>query len=162
MSVPGPSYELRELKKVFAEGTVAVDGISLTVGAGEQIAVIGPSGAGKTTLFRLLNLTLRPTSGSLSIGGVDVAGLSDQALRRQRQRIGTIYQQQNLVGRLRVVHNVLAGNLGRWSRSAFRSNSTRAPMSYRAGSSSAWPWPASWSKIRPSFWRTSPCPRWTR
>src|SRR6266851_567313 len=115
MSVPGPTYELRELKKVFADGTVAVDGISLTVGPGEQIAVIGPSGAGKTTLFRLLNLTLRPTSGSLGIAGLDMAGLSDQALRRQRQRIGTIYQQHNLVGRLRVVHNVLAGNLGRWS-----------------------------------------------
>lgn len=115
MSGPGPAYELRELKKVFADGTVAVDGISLTVGAGEQIAVIGPSGAGKTTLFRLLNLTLRPTSGSLGIAGVNVAGLSDQALRRQRQRIGTIYQMHNLVGRLRVVHNVLAGNLGRWS-----------------------------------------------
>src|SRR5229473_2652077 len=115
MSVPGLSYELRELKKVFVDGTVAVDGISLTVGAGEQIAVIGPSGAGKTTLFRVLNLTLRPTSGALSIGGVDVAGLSDQALRRQRRRIGTIYQMHNLVGRLRVVHNVLAGNLGHWS-----------------------------------------------
>src|SRR5712692_9378205 len=100
-------YDLRELRKVFPDGTVAVDGISLTVGPGEQIAVIGPSGAGKTTLFRLLNLTLRPTSGSLSIAGVNVAGLSDQALRRQRQRIGTIYQQHNLVGRLRVVHNVL-------------------------------------------------------
>jgi len=110
-----PAYELRELRKVFADGTVAVDRISLTVGTGEQIAVIGPSGAGKTTLFRLLNLTLRPTSGSLRIAGVDAGGLSDQALRRERQRIGTIYQQQNLVGRLRVVHNVLAGNLGRWS-----------------------------------------------
>jgi len=115
MSDAHPAYELRELRKVFADGHRAVDGISLTVGAGEQIAVLGPSGAGKTTLFRLLNLTLRPTSGSLSIDGVDVAGLSEQALRRQRQRIGTIYQQQNLVGRLRVVHNVLAGNLGRWS-----------------------------------------------
>src|SRR5260370_2029589 len=115
MSVAGPPCELRERRKVFAGGTVAVDGISLTVGAGEQIAVIGPSGAGKTLLFRLLNLTLRPTSGSLGIAGVDVAGLSDQALRRQRPRIGTIYQQQNLVGRVRGVHNVLAGNLGRWS-----------------------------------------------
>jgi len=108
-------YELRELRKVFPDGTVAVEGISLTVGPGEQVAVIGPSGAGKTTLFRILNLTLRPTSGSFSIGGVDVAGLSDDEMRRQRRRIGTIYQQHNLVGRLRVVHNVLAGNLGRWS-----------------------------------------------
>ncbi len=108
-------YELREIRKIFPDGTVAVDGISLTVGPGEQAAVIGPSGAGKTTLFRMLNLTLRPTSGSLSIAGVDVSRFSDDELRAQRRRIGTIYQQQNLVGRLRVVHNVLAGNLGRWS-----------------------------------------------
>src|SRR5712692_6016375 len=108
-------YELRNLRKVFPDGTVALDGVSLTVGPGEQLAVIGPSGAGKTTLFRILNLTLRPTAGSLAIAGVDVAGLSDEQLRLQRRGIGTIYQRQNLVGRLRVIHNVLAGHLGEWS-----------------------------------------------
>ncbi len=108
-------YELHELSKVFDGGTVAVDGVSLTVGRAEQAAVIGPSGAGKTTLFRLLNLTLRPTAGRLLLDGVDTARLGEEALRRQRGRIGTIYQHHNLVGRLRVVHNVLAGNLGRWS-----------------------------------------------
>ena len=108
-------YELRGLRKVFGDGSVAVDDISLTVGRGEHVAFIGPSGAGKTTLFRILNLTLRPTEGTLALDGREVAALSDAELRRARTRIGTIYQQQNLVGRLRVVHNVLAGNLGRWS-----------------------------------------------
>jgi len=108
-------YELREVRKVFPDGTVALESISLAVGPGEKLAVIGPSGAGKTTLFRILNLTLRPTSGLLSAAGVDVSGLSDDELRLQRRRIGTIYQQQNLVGRLRVIHNVLAGHLGEWS-----------------------------------------------
>ena len=108
-------YELRGIRKVFAGGTVALEDISLIVGSGERVAFIGPSGAGKTTLFRLLNLTLRPTAGALIFEGQDVSALSDAGLRRTRTRIGTIYQQQNLVGRLRVVHNVLAGNLGRWS-----------------------------------------------
>jgi len=108
-------YELDGLRKVFADGAVALDGISLTVAPGEHVAFIGPSGAGKTTLFRILNLTIRPTAGRLIFEGRDVAGLSDRAIRRVRTRIGTVYQQQNLVGRLRVVHNVLAGNLGRWS-----------------------------------------------
>ena len=108
-------YELRGLRKVFADGEIALDDVSLTVGRGEHLAFIGPSGAGKTTLFRILNLTLKPTAGALVLDGQDVATLSDAELRRARTRIGTIYQQHNLVGRLRVVHNVLAGNLGRWS-----------------------------------------------
>lgn len=108
-------YELRSIRKVFGDGLCALDGISLTVGRGEHVAFVGPSGAGKTTLFRLLNLTLRPTEGSVLLDGVDVAVLDGAGLRRARRRLGTIYQQHNLVGRLRVVHNVLAGNLGRWS-----------------------------------------------
>ncbi len=108
-------FELENVRKVFDDGTVAVDGISLAIGQGEHVAFIGPSGAGKTTLFRLLNLTLRPTSGILRLDGMDVTSMSEADLRQARRRIGTIYQQHNLVGRLRVVHNVLAGNLGRWS-----------------------------------------------
>ncbi len=108
-------YELADVGKVFDRGPAAVDGVSLAVGRGEPVAFIGPSGAGKTTLFRILNLTLRPTRGTVRLDGIDVATLSGPALRRARMRIGTIYQQHNLVGRLRVVHNVLAGNLGRWS-----------------------------------------------
>ena len=108
-------YELAGIRKVFDRGSAALDGVSLAVGRGEHVAFIGPSGAGKTTLFRVLNLTLRPTGGTLRLDGADVAGFGPVDLRRARRRIGTIYQRHNLVGRLRVVHNVLAGNLGRWS-----------------------------------------------
>ncbi|MFQ5897459.1 MAG: phosphonate ABC transporter ATP-binding protein [Candidatus Methylomirabilia bacterium] len=108
-------YELQNLRKVFSDGSVALDGVSLIIGAGEHVAFIGPSGSGKTTLFRLMNLTLRPTGGAIRLDGVDVSRFSESELRRARRRIGTIYQQGNLVGRLRVVHNVLAGHLGRWS-----------------------------------------------
>jgi phosphonate transport system ATP-binding protein len=108
-------YELNGIRKVFTAGPVALEDVSLTIGRGEHVAFIGPSGAGKTTLFRILNLTLRPTAGRLRFDGGDASALSDAGLRQARTRIGTIYQQQNLVGRLRVVHNVLAGNLGRWS-----------------------------------------------
>ena len=108
-------YELDRIRKVFAESVAALEDVSLSVDRGEHVAFIGPSGAGKTTLFRVLNLTLRPTSGRLRFDGRDAAEFSDAELRATRTRVGTIYQQQNLVGRLRVVHNVLAGNLGRWS-----------------------------------------------
>jgi phosphonate transport system ATP-binding protein len=108
-------YRLENARKVFPDGTVAVDGVTLEIQPGERVAVIGPSGAGKTTLFRLLNATLRPTSGHLWFDGADLESLSGRRLRQLRRRIGTVYQQHNLVPQLRVVHNVLAGRLGRWS-----------------------------------------------
>src|SRR5919197_1316861 len=107
-------YKLDHLSKVFPDGTVAVDEITLCLEPGERVAVIGPSGAGKTTLVRLLNATLRPTSGRLRFGDEDITKLSGRRLRQIRRRIGTVYQQHNLVPQLRVVHNVLAGKLGRW------------------------------------------------
>jgi phosphonate transport system ATP-binding protein len=108
-------YRLENARKVFSDGTVAVDKVTLDIQPGERVAVIGPSGAGKTTLFRLLNATLRPTSGHLWFDEMDLERLSGRCLRQLRRRIGTVYQQHNLVPQLRVVHNVLAGRLGRWS-----------------------------------------------
>jgi phosphonate transport system ATP-binding protein len=110
-----PQFRLERLRKVFPRHQVAIDGIDLEVAKGERVALIGPSGAGKTTLFRMLNCTLRPTSGRLLIDGVSVERLHGRTLREVRRRIGTVYQQHNLVPRLRVVHNVLSGRLGRWS-----------------------------------------------
>ncbi len=108
-------YELVEVRKVFPGNITALDGVTLRIEAGEQVAIIGPSGAGKTTLFRLLNCTLLPTSGILRIQGQEVRQIRRRHLRQLRQHIGTVYQQQNLVPRLPVIHNVLAGRLGTWS-----------------------------------------------
>lgn len=118
MESPRPlhvQYRLENVRKLFGRHQVALDGIDLEVRKRERVALIGPSGAGKTTLFRLLNCTLRPTSGKLWINGEDVETLHGRRLRQARQLIGTVYQQHNLVPRLKVVHNVLAGQLGRWS-----------------------------------------------
>ncbi len=108
-------YQLEKVTKVFPRRLTAVDGLDLKVERGERIALIGPSGAGKTTLFRMLNCTLRPTAGKLWINGDEVVTLHGKRLREVRRKIGTIYQQHNLVPRLKVAHNVLAGNLGQWS-----------------------------------------------
>jgi phosphonate transport system ATP-binding protein len=124
MSYLQRQYCLENVRKVFGRRQIALDGIDLLIQRGEQVALIGPSGAGKTTLFRLLNCTLRPTSGKLWINTEDVETLHGKRLRQARSLIGTIYQQHNLVPRLRVVHNVLAGQLGRWS--TFRSLSSLA------------------------------------
>jgi phosphonate transport system ATP-binding protein len=108
-------YRLEKVRKVFGRRVVALNGIDMRIQRGERVALIGPSGAGKTTLFRLLNCTLRPTAGKLWINGEDIETLHGKRLRRTRCLIGTVYQQHNLVPRLRVIHNVLAGQLGRWS-----------------------------------------------
>jgi phosphonate transport system ATP-binding protein len=108
-------YRLENVRKLFGRDQIALDGVDLTIAKGQRVALIGPSGAGKTTLFRLLNCTLRQSSGKIWIKGEDIETLHGKRLRRARCRIGTIYQQHNLVPRLKVIHNVLSGKLGNWS-----------------------------------------------
>ena len=108
-------YRLDKIVKVFGRHQLALSGVDLSVQRGEKVALIGPSGACKTTLFRILNLTLRPSSGQVWINGHEVENLHGRQLREARRKIGTVYQQHNLVPRLKVIHNVLSGQLGRWS-----------------------------------------------
>ncbi|WP_432564638.1 phosphonate ABC transporter ATP-binding protein [Kineococcus sp. SYSU DK003] len=94
--------------------TLALAGLDLTVGAGERVAVVGPSGAGKSTLLGLLNGSVTATAGSVEVLGTAPGALSGRDLRRLRARVGTVHQQLELVGPLRVVHNVNAGRLANW------------------------------------------------
>ncbi len=93
----------------------ALDGVSLEVAPGERLVVLGPSGAGKTTLFGVLNTTLRPTEGTVRFEDQEVTGLSQRALRAVRRRIGTVFQQPRLVPSLTVRQNALLGRVGHWS-----------------------------------------------
>ncbi|MBM3276198.1 MAG: ATP-binding cassette domain-containing protein, partial [Candidatus Sericytochromatia bacterium] len=114
-----PLYQLagasRSFRTVEGAEISAIADLTLKIGRGERVALIGPSGAGKTTLFRLLNGTLRPTSGALTFEGVGVGERSQGDMRDMRRRIGTVYQAQHLVPQLSAIQNVLAGRLGSWS-----------------------------------------------
>ncbi|HXE37518.1 MAG TPA: phosphonate ABC transporter ATP-binding protein [Azonexus sp.] len=108
------SFALDGVGLTHANGFSALAGISLTAGAGERIALIGPSGAGKTSLISLLGTALAPTAGRAAVLDIALAGLSAAQLKALRARIGTVHQAPPIPGRQRVVTAVLAGKLGQW------------------------------------------------
>jgi len=91
------------------------DGLSLSLAAGERVAVAGPSGCGKTTLFRAINGFVPIRAGRIRVDGVDVGASRGRDLRELRQRIAVIPQKHDLIDGLAVYQNVMAGALGRWS-----------------------------------------------
>jgi phosphonate transport system ATP-binding protein len=107
-----PAIEIQGLRVRLPPATVAVDGVDLTIASGEFVIVIGSSGAGKTTFLRAINRLVEPTEGTVRVAGHAVTGARPAELREARRRIGTIFQQFNLVRRATVLANVLAGRLG--------------------------------------------------
>lgn len=108
--------EIRDLVVSRARKAAPVlNDISLSVQRGEKIAIVGPSGAGKTSLFRAINGFLPVLSGSITVDGIEVKGLRGKHLRNLRCRVGMISQRHDLVDRLLVHQNVMAGALGRWT-----------------------------------------------
>jgi phosphonate transport system ATP-binding protein len=83
-------------------------GLSFAVKSGEFVVVLGPSGAGKSTLLRCLNGLVRPSSGSIFVGGIALSRSSLGAIRKQ---VGFIFQGVNAHGNLTVLQNVLIGRL---------------------------------------------------
>lgn len=108
-------FSLQGLGLTHANGFVALSGIQLHARQGENIALIGPSGAGKTSLLNVIGTAQVPSSGHVQVLGQPVhAGLSATALRRLRARIGSVYQAPPIPPCQRVVTAVLAGKLGQW------------------------------------------------
>ena len=108
------AFLLRGVTKTFGNLHVLKE-IDLRIDHGEHVALVGPSGAGKSTLIGLLNGSLYPTSGEVRTLGQNLGHLSLSKRRQIQRQIGTIHQQFHLVNNLRVIHNVNAGHLGRWS-----------------------------------------------
>jgi phosphonate transport system ATP-binding protein len=112
MSPSANCIEVSDVRVVFSNGHEALKSISLTVPAGQFVCIIGRSGAGKSTLLRTLNGLVTPTSGTIVVDGTTVTGVSGRARQKLQTRIGFIFQEFNLVERLSVLKNVLAGRLG--------------------------------------------------
>jgi putative ABC transport system ATP-binding protein len=102
--------ELRNVRKEYLLGQTRVEalkGISLSIGKGEFTAIAGPSGSGKSTILNMVGCIDTPTSGTVTINGQDIAGLSDKALTRYRRvTISFIFQSFNLIPVLSVYENI--------------------------------------------------------
>jgi putative ABC transport system ATP-binding protein len=90
----------------------ALDGVDLTITAGELVAVVGPSGSGKTTLLHIMGTLDRPTTGTVRVTGMDASDMSDRDLARLRAtRIGFVFQQFFLAEHATILDNVADGLL---------------------------------------------------
>lgn len=111
-----PILKIADLVVVRSKHSPPVlNGVSLSVDSGEKVAILGPSGAGKTTLFRAINGFVAIHSGQITVDGISLHGLHGKPLRQLRRHIAVVSQRHDLVDRLSVHQNVMAGALGRWS-----------------------------------------------
>ncbi|WP_107943472.1 phosphonate ABC transporter ATP-binding protein [Metasolibacillus fluoroglycofenilyticus] len=104
--------ELRNIEKSYDMKTLIIKDIDLQLKQGEFVSIIGPSGAGKSTLLRCINRMIEPTDGDIIFDGTNITQLNKAALRKQRTKIGMVFQHYNLVSRLTVFENVLHGRFG--------------------------------------------------
>ncbi|MBP0453105.1 ABC transporter ATP-binding protein [Kitasatospora sp. RG8] len=103
-----PVIELTGVSRRYDEGPPALDAVSLTVEAGESVAVLGPSGSGKSTLLNLIAGLDRPCAGTVTVDGVRVDRLGEAgAARYRRAKVGMVFQFFNLLDDLTVTENVM-------------------------------------------------------
>lgn len=118
------AVEIRNIHKSFS-GRKALDGVSISLAAGEMVALIGASGSGKSTLLRHIPGFVAANEGDVSVFGqtMQTGGRVSRDVRRARVQVGFVFQQFNLVNRLPVITNVLVGLLHRttwWRRALMR------------------------------------------
>ena len=136
------AIEVRSLTKKYRHGQPnevrALEGITLSVQAGEFVAVVGRAGSGKTTLLHALGLLLRPTSGEVAIDGIETAGLPDgQRAAIRGRRIGFVFPDQGLLPTLTALENVMLplryARIGRGARDRARHLLDLVGLADRAG-----------------------------
>ncbi|MCI7637226.1 MAG: ATP-binding cassette domain-containing protein, partial [Oscillibacter sp.] len=96
-------FEIKDLQKKFGSLTV-FDGLNETICKGDVVVIIGPSGGGKSTFIRCLNLLEQPTAGKIYFEGEDITAKGFD-VNRHRQKVGMVFQQFNLFGNMNVLAN---------------------------------------------------------
>ena len=100
--------ELQDVVVAYAD-RVILDHVNLTIEDGETLVVLGGSGAGKSTILRLIIGLQRPNSGRILVDGVDVVGLSDDEFNKVREKMGMVFQYSALFDSMTVAENVAFG-----------------------------------------------------
>ncbi len=110
MNEEEPILQVHNLTKTYMQGKIAVhalNNVSFNVKRGEFLSIVGPSGSGKSTLLSMIGLLDKPTSGSVSIDGVEVTKAKDsEAPKIRREKIGFVFQHFNLIPTLTALENV--------------------------------------------------------
>jgi len=106
------SLRIENLVKEYIPGKPILKDISFKAEGKCSVAIIGPSGTGKSTLIRCVNKLIPPTSGNIFVSDENITKLHGRELRKARRKIGMVFQEFNLVERLSVMENVLCGRLG--------------------------------------------------
>lgn len=162
VSTTPPVLRAENLVKSYTEGGATVEvlrDVSLHIGAGEMVAIVGASGSGKSTLLHLLGLLDTPTSGHVEVDGKRVDGLNESARSRLRnQRLGFVYQFHHLLPEFSAVDNVAMPLIVRRDkRNAAREQAREVlaqvglehrmdhyPGQLSGGSASVWLWRGRW------------------
>ncbi len=98
--------ELKHVKKTYKNGVTAIYDLNLEIKKGEFVFVIGPTGCGKSTLIKMLYREEKPTSGSIMVGGINVAKLKNRKVYILRRKLGVVFQDFKLLYKSTVYENV--------------------------------------------------------
>ena len=144
--------QVHDLKKYYNGGDVkALDGVTADICKGDVMAVIGPSGGGKSTFLRSLNLLEKPTSGSIIFDGVDITGKKVD-LPLHRQKMGMVFQHFNLFPNKTVLDNLTMAPVKIKKQSRAEAEEKAMALLKRVGlADRAHDWPAQLSQICITF-----------